>query len=76
MSEFGQLYAVRMSTEQAADYLGLSAKTLEAFRYKGGGPRFAKLGKRRVVYDRRDLDDWFESRKRTSTADHGVRAAA
>lgn len=71
-----ELQSPHLSTEQAAQYVGISPKTLEAYRYQGGGPRFAKLGARRVVYARQDLDAWIEACKRTSTADHGVRAAA
>jgi hypothetical protein len=50
----------------AAAYLQLSTRTLEAFRLRGGGPIYRKLG-RRVVYRREDLDAWTEERVRTST---------
>ena len=51
---------------EAAQYLGISASTLSKLRVFGGGPKFHKLG-RRVVYDIRDLDGWFETRQRSST---------
>jgi hypothetical protein len=54
------------STPLAADYLGLSPATLETLRTRGGGPAFAKLG-RRVVYARKDLDRWRDERRRDST---------
>ncbi len=54
------------STPLAADYLGLSPATLETLRTRGGGPAFAKLG-RRVVYARQDLDRWINERKHAST---------
>ncbi len=60
----------RMSTRVAADYVGLSARTLEKFRITGGGPLFLKPN-RRVVYDRDDLDSWLDGKRRRSTSDQG-----
>ena len=50
-----------LTTEQAAEYLQLQRNTLEAWRCRGGGPRFLKLG-RSVRYRQADLDEWIESR--------------
>jgi predicted DNA-binding transcriptional regulator AlpA len=55
-----------LRTPEAADYLGLSASTMEKMRLRGDGPRYAKLG-RLVIYAITDLDAWVEVRKRTST---------
>jgi len=55
-----------LDSDQAAEYLGLKRTTLEAWRCRGGGPRFAKLG-RAVRYRKTDLDDWIESRMRENT---------
>jgi predicted DNA-binding transcriptional regulator AlpA len=60
----------KVSAPEAAQYLGISASTLSKLRVFGGGPKFHKLG-RRVVYDTRDLDGWFEARQRSSTSDTG-----
>lgn len=60
----------KVSAPEAAQYLGISASTLSKLRVFGGGPKFHKLG-RRVVYDIRDLDGWFEARQRSSTSDTG-----
>lgn len=62
-----------VTTARAAEYLGLSPKTLEKARVLGGGPRFRKHG-RRVVYRLEDLDAWSEERVRMSTADPGSAA--
>ena len=59
-----------LPTEHAATYLGLSPKTLETLRTRGGGPPFLKLG-RRVVYRKTDLDTWLAARIRRSTSDPG-----
>ncbi len=55
----------------AAEYLGLSPKTLEKLRWQGGGPAYYRLGGVRYLQD--DLDEWRESRRRTSTSDTGPR---
>ena len=57
----------------AATYLGANPRTLEGWRVRGGGPRFIKVG-RRVVYRRRDLDEWLAARERASTSDRGEAA--
>lgn len=56
-----------MPTAQAAGYLGLSPRTLEKLRVRGGGPAYAKFG-RRVVYAVDDLDHWAAERRRDSTS--------
>ncbi|MCH7665240.1 MAG: type IV secretion system DNA-binding domain-containing protein [Acidobacteria bacterium] len=60
-----------LTTPVAAEYLGLSPATLETKRSRGGGPVFAKLG-RRVVYRREDLDYWIKEQRRRSTSDDGA----
>jgi excisionase family DNA binding protein len=57
-----------LSVEEAARLLGLSASTLNKLRLTGGGPRFAKLG-RRCLYDGDDLKKWAAERKRMSTSE-------
>ncbi|MDH4246278.1 MAG: helix-turn-helix domain-containing protein [Deltaproteobacteria bacterium] len=46
----------RMTTTNAANYLGLSEKTLAMFRTNGTGPNFIKKG--RIFYFKEDLDTW------------------
>jgi predicted DNA-binding transcriptional regulator AlpA len=55
-----------LDTTQVAELCGLSARTLEAYRRTGEGPRFVKFG-RRALYAPEDVAAWVESRKRTST---------
>lgn len=62
-----------LTTARAAEYLGLSPKTLEKARVAGGGPRFRKHG-RRVVYRLEDLDAWSDKQVRMSTSDPGSAA--
>lgn len=49
-----------LSTEQAAFYLGLSARKLQAMRASGNGPRFRRHS-RYVRYHIDDLDLWSKS---------------
>lgn len=57
----------RLDTVNAAEYLGLSVKTLAMMRSEGRGPMFVKRG--RVFYFKSDLDHWIEAGGRvTSTA--------
>ena len=63
-----------LSSRRAADYLGLSTRTLDRLRVSGGGPVFMKFGGR-VRYLREDLDAWAQSRRRKSTSDDGTALA-
>lgn len=46
-----------LSTEQAAFYLGLSARKMQAMRGAGTGPRFRRHS-RYIRYHIDDLDSW------------------
>jgi predicted DNA-binding transcriptional regulator AlpA len=56
----------KLTTPQAAAFVGLGVSSLEKLRITGGGPAFLKIG-RRVVYDARDLEQWLAKHKRPST---------
>ncbi len=60
-----------LNTVQAADYLGLSRRTLEGLRHRGGGPTFIRLGRKAVRYSLDDLMAWAEAGRRSSTSDPG-----
>jgi predicted DNA-binding transcriptional regulator AlpA len=59
-----------LRTEEAARWLGLSARTLEKHRCTGGGPAYRKLGGR-VVYMVDDLQAWVDAGTRRSTSRPG-----
>ena len=63
----------KLSTEQAARYLGVCRKTLDRLRTDGGSPAYCKLGKS-VRYLREDLDEWARTGRRPSTSDDGSTA--
>jgi hypothetical protein len=56
---------------EVAYLTGLSLRTLEAFRLRGGGPVFVVLGKRAVRYCRGDVIEWIAAGRRRSTSDPG-----
>lgn len=53
--------------------LGLTRRALQNMRWRGGGPRYVKLG-RRVLYDRADLEAWIQQNKRGDTSESSVTA--
>jgi len=57
-----------LRTKEAADFLSLSARTLEKHRTYGTGPAYRKLGGR-VVYAIDDLEAWAARGAVTSTSD-------
>ena len=61
-----------LRTPEAAQFLGLSGRTLEKHRTYGTGPQYRKIGGR-VVYALYDLQDWAERGAKNSTSDPGRR---
>lgn len=57
-----------LRTKEAAEFLSLSARTLEKHRTYGTGPAYRKLGGR-VVYSVDDLQAWADRGAVTSTSD-------
>ncbi|TGD12065.1 helix-turn-helix domain-containing protein [Brevibacterium sp. S111] len=52
------------TTGDAATYLGISRHTLEAWRVKGTGPDYRRVGngpRARALYMVEDLDRWLDS---------------
>ena len=58
-----------LRTNEAADYIGLKKSTLDAWRVRGEGPVFLKLGKA-VRYQEKDLDAFLNARRCTNTSHH------
>lgn len=54
-------------TELAAAYLEVKPATLEAWRCRGGGPAYIKLGKA-VRYSKESLDNFLTSHTRSTTS--------
>lgn len=58
----------KLTVSEAAEYVRLSPSTLNKMRLRGDGPAYLKLGPRRVIYDRIDLDEWLNRSRRRSTS--------
>jgi predicted DNA-binding transcriptional regulator AlpA len=65
---------MNLDRNQAAEYLGLSRKTLDNWRTTGRGPRFLKLGSR-VLYPVAELDAFKTAHLRTSTSERPTATA-
>lgn len=61
-----------LRTDEAAQFLGLSPRTLEKHRTYGTGPIYRKLGGR-VVYALADLQQWADLGTASSTSDPNSR---
>lgn len=58
----------RLTREEAAYYIGISAETLATWATRGGGPVYIKVGSR-CIYLQRDLEAWMQARRVSSTAE-------
>lgn len=56
-----------VNEKEAAQYIGLSVKTLQRMRVQGNGIPFIKAGAR-ILYDMSDLDTFMQDRKIQSTS--------
>lgn len=62
-----ELQKTLLNEKQAARLLGVGAKALQAWRCRGVGPTFLKIG-RLVKYSQADLDTFLEGCRRESTS--------
>jgi hypothetical protein len=62
-----------LTTEQAAQFLGVSAAFLERDRWAGAKIPFIKVGARAVRYDTDVIREYLRKQTRNSTSDSGER---
>ena len=55
---------------EVAEFLGVSARTLQGWRWRGGGPPFHRIGSA-IRYDLGEVRAWLDAQRRTSTSDTG-----
>jgi predicted DNA-binding transcriptional regulator AlpA len=60
---------ILLRTDQAAEVLGFSPRALEAWRCRGGGPRYVRVG-RSIRYRPSDLEAWTQARLCSSTSEY------
>lgn len=68
-----------LNSQEAADILRLSIRTLERKRVEGTGPPYLKAGKgsrARVLYRLEDLEAWLKNHMFTSTSEYPSNSAA
>ena len=58
----------------AAEFAGLSVRTMQSLRQSGEGPKFIRLSPRCVRYRRSDIGSWAEAKLVSSTSDPGSSA--
>lgn len=57
MSELGEL----LTTEQTSEQMNVPEATLRYWRHHGMGPRAFRLGARKVMYRKADVDNWLQA---------------
>jgi excisionase family DNA binding protein len=57
-----------LTTEQLAEWLGVSVGTVNRFRLRGDGPKYVKIGKT-VRYRESDVEAYLAGRVTRSTSD-------
>lgn len=65
-----------MTTQEAAKYLRISARSMERYRVTGQGPNYTKVGpglRSRVLYRKTDLDVWLAGFQYSSTSEYSDR---
>jgi hypothetical protein len=58
---------LHIGEKKAAEFLGISPRTLQGYRLNGGGPEYLKL-KKAVRYKIRDLIEWTNANKKENTS--------
>ncbi len=59
-----------IDSKELARWLGVSKQWVEIARHRGWGPKFVRLGPRRIRYRRIDVLAWLETRRHQSTAEY------
>jgi len=65
----------RLDVRNAAKYCGLSYRTLNTKRTRGGGPVYVKVSSR-IFYYRTDLDAWMKTARMINTSEQANKAEA
>jgi hypothetical protein len=58
-----------LTDAQLCGLLHVDPRTTLRWRRDGGGPRFIRAGERRILYARRDVDEWVNARSFISLAE-------
>jgi predicted DNA-binding transcriptional regulator AlpA len=58
-----QSFSAFLLESEAPEYLSISKKTLQRWRFDRKGPTYAKLNNKLIRYSRSDLDDWMQQQR-------------
>jgi len=62
-----------LSEEQAAAFIGVTRRAMQAWRFSGGGPKYIRISARCIRYTKRYLKEHSENHLQTSTSQTEVR---
>ncbi len=63
-----------INEQLAAEFLGLTTRSMQSMRQRGGGPQFFRFSSRCIRYTRALLKAYADARMRASTSDPGQAA--
>lgn len=63
------MQTILVNEREAADMLGLTPRTLQAWRQQGEGPPYVRVSSRCIRYRIADLEDWAEGLLQNSTSE-------
>ena len=58
-----------LNEKEAAPALGVSVRTLQCWRVRGGGPNFIRISRRAVRYCPSDIAEWIAARRVSHTGE-------
>jgi len=58
------------SVKETAIFLKVSKSFVDKLRGSGGGPEFLRLGRRKILYRRVDVENWARARRFESTSQY------
>lgn len=58
-----------LTEQQAATYLNVNPRTLQKWRFNGGGPQFVRISRRCIRYRPKDIRHWAQNRVKSSTSE-------
>lgn len=58
-----------LTEKEAAELICYTPRALQNWRVRGGGPKYVKVSARSIRYQRRDVLNWINARKRGNTSE-------
>ncbi|MGG7307543.1 helix-turn-helix transcriptional regulator [Curtobacterium sp. AB451] len=58
-----------LTSQEVAEWVGMTPSALSQLRYRGSGPKFRKLGPKTVRYAASDVQAWIDAAGQTQTGE-------